>query len=310
MKYIISRVLLGRMLFLEKDGQTSNVEHIYREKTDKRILKKNPWKDYNLHITVLVLVIIAQIIGPKQIPIANGVEVSIMPLLYTMVLGLVFYLAKPIKWIQRKQARVAEGAMMLFIGILIAKLAVSSGQSIHLIFEMGPALLLQEFGHLATILIALPVALLLGFKRECIGMTSSIGREPEVAVIVDKYGFNSPESRGIFALFIVGTIIGTVFISFLASISVSLIPLHPFAFAMASGVGSASMNAASLGPTLAAFPSLETSIEAFAGFSNLLSFSIGIYIVIFIAVPLTEKLYGWLEPIIGRKAIIEEDGDE
>ena len=310
MKYIISRVLLGRMLFLDKDGQTSNVEHIYREKTDKRILKKNPWKDYNLHITVLVLVIIAQIIGPKQIPIANGVEVSIMPLLYTMVLGLVFYLAKPIKWIQRKQARVAEGAMMLFIGILIAKLAVSSGQSIHLIFEMGPALLLQEFGHLATILIALPVALLLGFKRECIGMTSSIGREPEVAVIVDKYGFNSPESRGIFALFIVGTIIGTVFISFLASISVSLIPLHPFAFAMASGVGSASMNAASLGPTLAAFPSLETSIEAFAGFSNLLSFSIGIYIVIFIAVPLTEKLYGWLEPIIGRKAIIEEEGDE
>ena len=310
MKYIISRVLFGRMLFLEKDGQTSNVEHIYREKTDKRILKKNPWKDYNLHITVLVLVIIAQIIGPKQIPIANGVEVSIMPLLYTMVLGLVFYLAKPIKWIQRKQARVAEGAMMLFIGILIAKLAVSSGQSIHLIFEMGPALLLQEFGHLATILIALPVALLLGFKRECIGMTSSIGREPEVAVIVDKYGFNSPESRGIFALFIVGTIIGTVFISFLASISVSLIPLHPFAFAMASGVGSASMNAASLGPTLAAFPSLKTSIEAFAGFSNLLSFSIGIYIVIFIAVPLTEKLYGWLEPIIGRKAIIEEDGDE
>ena len=295
---------------MEKDGQTSNVEHVYREKTDKRILKKNPWKDYNLHITVLVLVIIAQIIGPKQIPIANGVEVSIMPLLYTMVLGLVFYLAKPIKWIQRKQARVAEGAMMLFIGILIAKLAVSSGQSIHLIFEMGPALLLQEFGHLATILIALPVALILGFKRECIGMTSSIGREPEVAVIVDKYGFNSPESRGIFALFIVGTIIGTVFISFLASISVSLIPLHPFAFAMASGVGSASMNAASLGPTLAAFPSLETSIEAFAGFSNLLSFSIGIYIVIFIAVPLTEKLYGWLEPIIGRKAIIEEEGDE
>ena len=157
-----------------------------------------------------------------------------MPLLYTMVLGLIFYLAKPIKWIQRKQSRVAEGAMMLFIGVLIAKLAVSSGQSIHLIFEMGPALMLQELGHLATILIALPVALILGFKREAIGMTNSIGREPEVAVVVDKYGFNSPESRGIFALFIVGTIIGTVFISFLTSICVSVLPLHPFAFAMAT----------------------------------------------------------------------------
>ena len=174
---------------------------------------------------------------------------------------------------------------------------------------MGPALMLQELGHLATILIALPVALLLGFKREAIGMTNSIGREPEVAVVVDKFGFNSPESRGIFALFIVGTIIGTVFISFLTSISVSVLPLHPFAFAMASGVGSASMNAASLGPTLAAFPHLETQIEAFAGFSNLLSFSIGIYIVIFIALPLTEKLYEILEPRIGRDSSLY-DGDD
>ena len=301
---------MGEDIITDKDNPTNEIQHIYREKTDKRILKKNPWKDYGLHFTVLVLVIIAELIGPIKIPITSGVEVSIMPLLYTMVLGLVFYLAKPIKWIKRKQSRVAEGAMMLFIGILIAKLAVSSGQSMHLLFEMGPALLLQELGHLATILIALPVALLLGFKREAIGMTNSIGREPEVAVVVDKYGFNSPESRGIFALFIVGTIIGTVFISFLTSISVSLIPFHPYAFAMASGVGSASMNAASLGPTLAAFPGLETQIEAFAGFSNLLSFSIGIYIVIFLALPLTEKLYYFLEPKIGRKAIVEEKEGE
>ncbi|WP_363139628.1 DUF3100 domain-containing protein [uncultured Methanobrevibacter sp.] len=294
---------------ISNNDDTNEIQHIYREKTDKRILKKNPWKDYGLHLTVLLLVIIAELIGPIKIPITQGVEVSIMPLLYTMVLGLVFYLAKPITWIQRKQSRVAEGAMMLFIGVLIAKLAVSSGQSIHLIFEMGPALLLQELGHLATIFIALPVAILLGFKRETIGMTNSIGREPEVAVVVDKYGFNSPESRGIFALFIVGTIIGTVFISFLTSISVSVLPLHPFAFAMASGVGSASMNAASLGPTLAAFPGLETQIEAFAGFSNLLSFSIGIYIVIFIALPLTEKLYEFLEPKLGKKAIFTQEDE-
>ncbi|MBR6992617.1 MAG: DUF3100 domain-containing protein [Methanobrevibacter sp.] len=300
---------MGGGIISEKDYETNEIQHIYREKTDKRILKKNPWKDYGLHLTVLILVIIAEIIGPIEIPLTKGVTVSIMPLLYTMVLGLIFYLAKPIKWIQRKQSRVAEGAMMLFIGVLIAKLAVSSGQSIHLIFEMGPALMLQELGHLATILIALPIALILGFKREAIGMTNSIGREPEVAVVVDKYGFNSPESRGIFALFIVGTIIGTVFISFLTSICVSVLPLHPFAFAMASGVGSASMNAASLAPTLAAFPALETQIEAFAGFSNLLSFSVGIYIVIFIALPLTEKLYSLLEPKIGKKSIANEEVD-
>lgn len=295
---------VGEGVMFKKDKNRNEVEHIFREKTDKRILKKNPWKDHRLHLTVLLLVIIAELIGPREIYLTESIEVSIMPLLYTMVLGLTFYLVKPIKWIQKKQAKISEGAMMLFIGVLIAKLAVSSGQSIHLIFDMGPTLILQELGHLATIFIALPIALLLGFKRESIGMTNSIGREPEVAVIVDKYGFNSPESRGIFALFIVGTIIGTVFISFLTSISVSILPLHPFAFAMASGVGSASMNAASLGPTLAAFPSLETHIEAFAGFSNLLSFSVGIYIVMFIALPLTELLYRKLEPKIGKKTKI------
>ena len=155
----------GEGIISNNDNETKEIQHIYRNKTDKRILKKNPWKDYGLHLSVLLLVIIAELIGPIEINLTKGVTVSIMPLLYTMVLGLVFYLAKPIKWIQRKQSRVAEGAMMLFIGVLIAKLAVSSGQSIHLIFEMGPALILQELGHLATIFIALPVALLLGFKR-------------------------------------------------------------------------------------------------------------------------------------------------
>ena len=288
------------------DGQ---VEHIYREKTDKRILKRNPWRDYRLHGTVLILVIIAELIGTIEIPVMKNVSITIMPLIYTIILGLVFYLAKPITWIQRKQARIAEGAMMLFIGVLIAKLAISSGQSIGLIFKMGPALILQEIGHLATILV-LPIALALGFKKEAVGMTNSIGREPNVAVVVDKFGFNSPESRGVFAIFIIGTVIGTIFISFLVTLSLSFLPLHPYAFAMASGVGSASMNAAAIGPTLAAFPGLETQIEAFAGFSNLLSFCVGIYIVIFLALPLTEKIYDWLEPKIGRDSVIPKKEDE
>ena len=285
----------------------NNVEHTFRDKTDRRILRKNPWKDYRLHLTVLALVVIAELIGPITINITDTVSFSIMPLIYSMVLGLVFYLAKPITWIQRKQSRIAEGAMMLFIGVLIAKLAISSGQSVHLLFEMGPALILQELGHLATIFIALPVAILLGIKEEAIGMTNSIGREPNVAVVVDKYGFDSPESRGVFAVFIIGTVIGTIFISFIVSLSLTFLPLHPYAFAMASGVGSASMNAAAIGPTLAAFPGMESSIEAFAGFSNLLSFCIGIYIVIFIALPLTNKMYYWLEPKIGRCNEKKED---
>ena len=296
---------MQRRLFIPKKDKKRKVKHIYRRKTDKRILKKNPWRDYRLHGSVFILVVIAELIGTINIPITKDVVITIMPLIFTIIFGIVFYLAKPITWIKKRQAKIAEGAMMLFIGVLIAKLAISSGQSIHLIFEMGPALILQEFGHLATILV-LPLALLLGFKEEAVGMTNSIGREPNVAVVVDKYGFNSPESRGVFAIYVIGSVIGTIFISFLVSFSLSFIPLHPYAYAMASGVGSASMNAAAIGPTLAAFPTMETNIEAFAGFSNLLSFCIGIYIVIFIALPLTEKIYNFLEPKIGRKSIIKE----
>ena len=238
-------------------------------------------------------------IGVIEIKLTETIRIFLLPLLYALVLGLALYLAKPVKFIGSKQSKVAEGVMVLFIGVLIAKLAISSGQSISDIFNVGPTLILQQFGDLGT-LIALPVALLLGFRREVIGMTSSICREPNLGVIIDKYGFKSPESRGVLAIFVIGSIIGTAFISLLSSICVSVLPIHPYAFAMASGIGSASMNAASLASISHVFPSMATDFEAFAGCSNLLSFCFGIYMCIFVSIPLAEKLYGWLSPHIGN----------
>ncbi len=272
----------------------------FRHKTDETILEKKPWKSYKLHLTVLFLVIVAEFIGPIQIPITETVKLSAMPLLWAMLGGLGLYLFKHAKFIQKKEARIAEGAMLLFIGPLLCKLAISSGQSIAVLFQVGPALILQEAGNLGTIFLALPIALLLGFKKEAIGMTNSIGREPNVAVVIDKFGFDSPETRGVLTVFIIGTVIGTLYISFLSSAAVSLLPFHPYSFAMASGVGSASMNAAALAPIIAMFPDISLQIEAFSGFSNLVSFCIGIYVCIFIAIPLTQKLYAILEPVIGR----------
>ncbi len=274
--------------------------HRYRDKTDKQILNKKPWRDYKLHITIVVLVVVAESIGAVSIPITDSVKLVAMPLLWAMIGGIGLYLLKWFKPIGKKQAKIAEASMLLFIGPLLCKLAISSGQSIHLLWEVGPALILQEAGNLGTIFLALPIALFLGFKKEAIGMTNSIGREPNVAVVIDKFGFDSPETRGVLTVFIIGTVIGTLYISFLSSLCVSILPLHPYAFAMASGVGSASMNAAALAPIVAMFPDISTNIEAFAGFSNLISFCIGIYVCIFIAIPLTQKLYAFLEPKIGR----------
>ena len=285
----------------DKNEKVKGTEHIYRDKTDKTILKKAPWKDYKLHITVLLLVIISEFIGPVEFNLTKDICVVIMPLLYAMVLGLALFLLKPVKWITKKQSKIAESAMLLFIGPLLAKLAVASGQSFHILLDVGPALVLQEFGNLGTVFLALPVALLLGFKKETIGMTNSIGRETNVAVVIDKFGFDSAETRGVL----------TVYISFLSCLCVSVLPLHPYAFAMATGVGSASMNAAALAPLLSAFPaSMSTNIQAFAGFSNLISFCVGIYFCIFLAIPLAQKLYAWLEPKIGRETPVSHLGEE
>ena len=247
-------------------------------------------------------------IGIIEIKITDTISFLLLPLIYALVMGLILYLVKSFKWVGPEQAKVAEGVMVLLIGVLLSKLAISSGQSIDVIFHVGPALILQLLGDLGT-LIALPIALLLGFRREVIGMASSICREPNLGIIIDKYGFKSPEARGVLAIFVIGSIIGTPYISFLSSISVSLIPLHPYAYAMASGIGSASMNAAALVPLVHMYPAMATQLEAFAGASNILSFCLGMYMCIFVSLPLAEKLYKWLSPILGRGNAQIDDGN-
>jgi len=74
---------------------------------------------------------------------------------------------------------------------------------------------------------------------------------------------------------------------------------------MASGVGSGSMMAASSGSLLALFPDMKDQIAAFAGASNLISTGSGLYVSIFVALPLTEWLYKKLEPVLGRNKSVE-----
>ena len=89
-----------------------------------------------------------------------------------------------------------------------------------------------------------------------------------------------------------------------------MIPMHPYAYAMASGVGSASMNAAALALLMHMFPSMDTQLEAFAGCRNLLSFCFGIYMCIFVSLPIAERMYDWLSPhILGHNEEISIDDD-
>ena len=267
-------------------------------------------KDYKLHITVFISIILAQFIGIRTINI-SGISIVLMPLLYSLIFAIAFYLIKPIKWISKKQSDRSTAIMMLLIGPLLAKLAIASGENIGIIFNAGAAILLQEVGNLGTIFFALPVALLLGFKREAIGMTSSICREPQMGVVIDKFGFASPETKGFFSVFLIGTVLGTPFISLLVSLLAYIIPLHPFAYGMACGIGSASMNAAAVSSLSAIYPHFTVQLEAFSGMANLISMVTGMYVYIFVALPLTEKLYSILEPISNKilNRNVHLDGD-
>ncbi|WP_455645458.1 DUF3100 domain-containing protein [Methanosphaera sp.] len=256
--------------------------------------------NYKIHISVLLCAIIAESIGITKIAIYDGINFIILPLVYSLILAILLYLIKPYTWIQENESKTASKLLVILIGPLIAKLAISSGQNFTLLMNIGPGLLLEELGDIGCIFIALPIALLLGFKRESIGMASSICREPQMAVIIDKYGFESQEVKGFMAIYLIGSVLGTIIITIIANVFVYIIPLHPYAYAMACGVGSASMNVAAVSALQAIYPELAQQLYAFSGISNLISVVFSLYIYIFILLPLTEKLYNILHPIIDK----------
>ena len=147
-----------------------------------------------LHITILLTVMLSEQINTIKIPIGNA-SIMFLPLLYALVIGLALYLLQPVKWINQESSEEANIFVTIGISLFLAKISVNSGAAILTIAKSGYVLplVLQELGNLGTIFIALPIALLLGFQREAVGMTHSIAREPNVAYIAQKFGLDSPE---------------------------------------------------------------------------------------------------------------------
>jgi len=256
-------------------------------------------KDWKLHLIVLIIVIITERIGQFSIKVGPG-AILLLPMLYALIIGLALYFTPIIK---EKQSINAEPLIVIGVGMLVAKIGVIIGPQIISIIEMGPALLLQELGNLGTIFVALPIAILLGMKREAIGMTHSIGREPNIGLIVDKFGFDSAEGRGVMTMYIFGTVFGAAFLGLISGFLATYTPMSPLSFAMASGVGSGSMMAAGSGALVAAYPEMADQIVALAGASNLISTAFGLYFSIFIGLPIAEKLYNLMTRNRDKKAL-------
>ncbi|NDL58703.1 DUF3100 domain-containing protein [Phytoactinopolyspora mesophila] len=263
---------------------------------------------WRLHVAVLVIVIAAQFIGVQQIPLGTG-AILLLPLLYAFLLGVLLnpnVISRASAIIRQREVQAASPIIVIAIMPFIAKFGTTIGPAIEEIIEAGPALLLQELGNLGTVALAFPIAVwLLKMGRESIGATFSVAREPNIAIVADRYGLKSPEGTGVMGVYVVGTLFGTLIFAVMASLLASLDVFQPEALAMACGVGSGSMMASCTGALSESLPEMGDTILALAGASNLLTYATGMYISLFVALPLVERLYNKARP---DAAVAGKDG--
>ncbi|CCU80858.1 membrane protein, putative [Halanaerobium saccharolyticum subsp. saccharolyticum DSM 6643] len=264
-----------------------------------------------LFISVLLIVAATELFGTKTFKLGPG-QVVLLPMLFAVIIGMLItpdLLGSKIKALKKvismQEVENAGTYVMIALLPLGVKYGTLVGPNIVEVVKAGPAFLLQELGNLGTIFIALPLALLLGMKREAVGATASISREPTLGVIGEKYGISSPEGTGVLGTYLMGTVFGTIFFGLLGGISAAT-GLHPLALAMASGMGSGSMMAAASGALAESVPAMKDEILAYAATSNMLTGVTGLYSVIFLGLPLVNFLYDKLSPILSKK----DRGDE
>ena len=237
-----------------------------------------------------VIALAVQFIGQAKIDLGIG-AIIIFPMVWGLILGLLVSVQK-FKPLGIDLQRVAAALVGVAVLLLVARLAFNIGPSLPTLLKAGPALLLQEVGHLlGTIVLALPLAVLLRMGKATVGATFSLDREPSFAMVSEKYGPDSDQYRGVLAMYVFGTLFGAVFITLLTSLVSNWKIFDPLALAMGAGVGSGSMMAASAASIIAAYPADQEAILGMAAVSNLITTVLGVYVGIYIALPLADKFY-------------------
>ena len=243
-------------------------------------------KNWKLHLLAIRVVVAADFIGIQKFGL-----VVLLPQLYALVIGGI------ISWPRLKILNAAEmdrasKFMPIAMLILITKIGLDIGPNLQMLMNSGLALIMQEFGHFfGTLIFGMPVAFLLGMKREAIGACYSIDREANVAIIGEKFGLSSPEGHGVMGMYICGTVFGALWISLLAGVIAQLGFFHPHSLAMGAGIGSASMMAAGTASIVAAHPEWAETVRAYAAAANLMTSILGIYFALFVSLPVTIKIY-------------------
>lgn len=262
--------------------------------------KSSPLNRYGKLVAIAVVIaIIADLIGAIKINIGIG-DLVIFPLVIATIIGGTMG-PDLLKIFKDSECRDAGDLVLVVIAPFMARMGISAGGNLSKLVDVGPALILQELGNLGTVVFSLPLALLLGLGLESIGATYSINRDGNLALSTDYWGADSPQTKGTFSVYIVGSIIGTVFIGLFASLVASMNLFHPYALGMASGVGSGSMMAAAAATLGEIYPEYAEEILLYASTSDTLTGVDGVYVGTFIGIPMTTWLYNKLQPILGRE---------
>ena len=176
-------------------------------------------KYWKVYVAALIIAAVCDLIGTLKFNIGIG-TLTLFPMVFATIFG---GLLGPdaFKLFKTEESKLGGSLVLVALAPFMAKMGISAGGNLAKLVAVGPALLLQEFGNLGTILLSLPLALLLGLKKEAIGACYSINRDSNLGLTTDIFGPDAPETRGTFAVYIVGSVIGTVFISILASIVAS-----------------------------------------------------------------------------------------
>lgn len=154
-------------------------------------------KNIKVHAIVLALIIIAEMIGNVSFKIGVG-TIVLLPMLYALIMG-IFMAPKFLKVVNQKDMLDASSLIGITLMLLMARYGTLVGPTLPKILAASPALILQEFGNLGTIFIGVPIAIYLGLKRETIGAAHSISREPNVALIGERYGWIRPKAAALWA---------------------------------------------------------------------------------------------------------------
>ncbi len=256
-----------------------------------------------IYFIVLVLVILAERLGTVRWTPVGVITILLVPFFHTIYLAVAFAPQALGRWIRLyslQDSAWAAGIIVTATFPLMARYGTLVGPNVPKLLEAGPALILQEAGNnWGAIAIALPIGILLGLRREVIGACYSVAREPNLSLIGDVYGLDTPEGRGVLGTYITGTVLGTAFFSILGSLFALTAPalFHPLALAMAMGIGSASMMTAGAATLSEALPAFKDQILAFAAASNLITGVTGLYASWLIGLPFAE----WVYRLMGRQ---------